>query len=549
MINMIGVKVLFVFILTIASVLAQYPRGSQLYNESMERGKMELDEKIREHPDVNVLFNPNSQFLFASNYTFDFPIPEDYRLNIIMDPCRGGAYNCCVNVFGTPEYPSLIGSTLEPERVIQIPQLADEGEVAVNYNLLYEDWSAVPETDIRTPDDYAVLNSECLGRGDPYSYCMEKNYGFIQSPILPACMDHNSTVDATAGCFDIYGNFTESCVQVGYMQSAFIPQCQEGFHIRGDTTHCGTYLEIHQIHGTPYSTEDTILGEAYIGTRNVSGYYTTTLPLTWKGDPNKLLCQYSESFFRVGSVVYVTDSAPVCCCPSNYNPLTRTGSFLCPRSLQGEGPYACHFKSLNDVISRDDMILKYPYCHSDLNEPDRMMCSIYEPLNRAYYTADCPPVNRTYIVDPITNITRPLSNTWRSPLMGEDRTYADVCPYFDSCALTTDNGKCIENDFLMTFIGRVGVVTAIDDSADNPIPIVSVTFNDGRTSYDFLQTHLKLEPYKSMYEVWWVLRTPSEFTVLKRKGFSISSPECTFDSANNMYFPYAIVNPDGTFQL
>jgi hypothetical protein len=50
-------------------------------------------------------------------------------------------------------------------------------------------------------------------------------------------------------------------------------------------------------------------------------------------------------------------------------------------------------------------------------------------------------------------------------------------------------------------------------------------------------------------ELWWVLRTPSEYTVLKRKGFAVSSPECTFDSANNKYFPYAKVNDDGTFQL
>ena len=36
-------------------------------------------------------------------------------------------------------------------------------------------------------------------------------------------------------------------------------------------------------------------------------------------------------------------------------------------------------------------------------------------------------------------------------------------------------------------------------------------------------------------ELWWVMRTPSQFTVLKRKGFSVSNPQCTFDSNNNRY--------------
>jgi len=549
----------------------------------MQSGRESLAKQVEKHPDVNLLFNDDSQYIFASNYTFAFPIPEDYRLNMILDPCRYGAYNCCVNVFGTPEYPSLIASTLEAAREIRIPQLAEEGEVAVNYNLIYEDWSALPATDIRTPDDYALLNPECVGRGDPHVYCMEKNYGFVQSPILPACMDHNSTVDATANCFDIYGNEAAFCVQVAYTQTAFIPQCNDDFDIRGDKSHCGTYIEVHQIHGTPYTHEDDIIGEAYVETRNVSGYYTITMPTTFRGDPQKVLCQYSESFFRVGSVVYVTDAAPVCCCPPNYNPLTRTGSFLCPRSLQGNGPYAAHFKTLNDIISLDDLLLKYPYCHSDLDEPDVMMCSVYESYNRAYYTTNCPIVNQTYLAPGVGEALRPVANTWGSLLLSGEK-YADMCPYFEGCALTIDGGKCVPNDFVFKFIGQVGVITAIDDSEVNPIPIVSVTFNDGRSSYDFLQTHLKLEEYKSMYgklsaykhelnlylfiiivinfsllftiflfflflELWWVLRTSSEFTVLKRKGFSVSAPECTFDSANNKYFPYAKINDDGTFQL
>jgi hypothetical protein len=71
-----------------------------------------------------------------------------------------------------------------------------------------------------------------------------------------------------------------------------------------------------------------------------------------------------------------------------------------------------------------------------------------------------------------------------------------------SCALTEDQGKCKRNnersDLRFTFRGRVGLVTALDNAAD--IPQVMVSFNEGRTSYQFNQKHVRLETTpKSMY--------------------------------------------------
>lgn len=461
----------------------------------MASGQENLITEVQTHPDVKLNFYHDSQFIYSNNYTFEFPIPEDYRLNIIFDPCRGNRFNCCLNVFGTPEYPKLISSDLEAERAITIPVIAEEGEVAFNYNLIYDDWSTVPSNNIRTPDDYAYLNTYCISNGVPESFCKGKNFAYGVSLLQPACIDHNSTINGLGSCYNISGYLFPYCVQVAYTQTAFIPQCHPDFNIRGDTTHCGTYLEVHQIHGTPYSEENTIISEVYIENRNVSGYYTTTLPVTYRGDPKKVMCAYDESFFRVGSVVFVTAEAPVCCCPTNYNPLTRLGSFFCPRSAQGNGPFAAQYTKLTDRITRDTLIEEYPYCHSDLDEPDRMMCSVYDPFDRAYYTTDCPPVSQKVVVDS-NNVTNFLPNTFGSDqLLGTE--YGDVCPYFDNCAQTYDNGKCKLEDFVFSFHGLIGVVTAID--RDNPIPIIDVTFNSGRSSYKFLQTHLKLEEHTSMY--------------------------------------------------
>lgn len=101
-----------------------------------------------------------------------------------------------------------------------------------------------------------------------------------------------------------------------------------------------------------------------------------------------------------------------------------------------------------------------------------------------------------------------------------------------SCGLTLDLGKCRRSDLRFTFRGRVGLVTALDNAAE--IPMVWVSFNEGRTSYKFRQEHVKLETTpKSMYEIWWVVRSPSEFTVQKRKGFNVTEPSCTFDTTHN----------------
>jgi hypothetical protein len=73
-----------------------------------------------------------------------------------------------------------------------------------------------------------------------------------------------------------------------------------------------------------------------------------------------------------------------------------------------------------------------------------------------------------------------------------------VFPFSYSCAKTLDQGKCKKADLRFTFQGRVGLITSIDDAAE--IPKVTVSFNEGRTSYEFDQSDVKLETTpRSMY--------------------------------------------------
>lgn len=116
-----------------------------------------------------------------------------------------------------------------------------------------------------------------------------------------------------------------------------------------------------------------------------------------------------------------------------------------------------------------------------------MMCSVYDVKDRRAYARKCLSVNET---DPNRD------RSWTS--IDLDAEYDQRCPYYDSCGLTLDLGKCRLNDLRFTFIGQVGIVTAVDNIA--VIPQVWVSFNEGRTSYQFSQVDVELETRsKSMY--------------------------------------------------
>jgi hypothetical protein len=296
-------------------------------------------------------------------------------------------------------------------------------------------------------------------------------------------------------------------------------------------------MEIHQLEGTPYSSQDDVISEVRIDQASTSGFYTTMLPLTWQNSDNKVLCAYSEAFVRVGSSVYIKSImqyVPVCCCPGPYKPSTREGSVQCPIGPAGGGAFAFERKTLAQTLTVDTLTLSYPYCPSDLTaDTDLMMCSVRDAKDRRHFVRPC-----STVYQESANVARCYTS---EDLFGED--YSGVCPYFDSCALTTDDGKCRGDDLVYTFQGRVGRVTHVDDTA--LIPTVLVTFNDGRTSYLFNKDMVELETYRSMYEIWWTLRTPSELVVQKRKGFNVTEPLCSFDTVNNRYFPYAILDDNG----
>jgi hypothetical protein len=115
--------------------------------------------------------------------------------------------------------------------------------------------------------------------------------------------------------------------------------------------------------GTLYYPEDTVIAETLVTAANTSGVNTTTIATTFMNQPNRVLCAYAETYFRVGTVVYITASAPSCCCPKLYSSTTQLGGFYCPFGVTGTGPFATVPTSVSDIITVDAALDVYPYCH------------------------------------------------------------------------------------------------------------------------------------------------------------------------------------------
>lgn len=102
------------FVVLFCSILfvshGQYRNYTAQYAQTMAANKITLTEQVESHPDTNLLFFPDRALLPDDSYNFNYPLSADYRIGILIDPCRFNAYNCCLNTFGTAEYPALLKS-------------------------------------------------------------------------------------------------------------------------------------------------------------------------------------------------------------------------------------------------------------------------------------------------------------------------------------------------------------------------------------------------------------------------------------------------------
>ena len=538
------------FLVALAALLsvctAQYPTDTPRYEQEIVRGEQELLEDLTSEQDQ------------APIWRTDLPSPADYAIKLLVAPCGangtygglGGdalGYDCCMNKYGAGEYARIdngaqIYSPLGEAfiRGLQVnafdAQMALPDEVLHNVQIVDEASNPVPLDEMRRALDDTIIDPSCLGVRSPHPHCLDYRVRAVRSNLRPACSDNNQTVDATLDCYTPDGRRTSNCMQIGFSQTALIHQCGGVF---ANDPKCGTFLEIHR--SSPYDDEHSILAETRIIDRVADGTITTTIPLTYKNDPTRILCNYQESRVRVGSMVRINSNAAVCCCPPPYRDSTKKGSFFCPRQpgSGGDGPMATKPKTLQEQLAVDEHEATYPLCYNCEEDQDVLMCS--KPVSAPFaahgaYTYPCEEASR--------------GEDGRYESADLEGQYEEICPIsnsFASCAKAPGGtSECVQNDRRMSFQGEIGKVVDIIVSDDDDSDVYQVSFNDGRTHYSFSQHELDdLMNVDNTYELWFVQRNRFENVIKKRKSFRVIWPPCSFDSVNNQFFPYAQLDEHG----
>lgn len=55
------------------------------------------------------------------------------------------------------------------------------------------------------------------------------------------------------------------------------------------------------------------------------GYTTTTISTTWMNDSSRVLCAFEHASLLEGTMVLVSEDAPVCCCPRAFSQKDQLG--------------------------------------------------------------------------------------------------------------------------------------------------------------------------------------------------------------------------------
>ncbi|KAG9414436.1 hypothetical protein AC1031_013793 [Aphanomyces cochlioides] len=212
----------------------------------------------------------------------------DYTIGILLDPCKTRDPGCCQDQFGSPEY-IVPGSDLDDRGTVELvdefnapidPRYSRLGDTPTVYDgQCHVDAQGKPfrnmtkynaDGTIGFDIDYSSL---CVGEGFSVVAAINRAY--------PACWDHNTTVNALLPCYTFDGAQKPNCVSVGYMQTAYIVQCLGPFAL---DDHCGTFLELHK------PGDEAILAQTRLFGEFTNGYRTTTLPLFYRGNRTRTVC-------------------------------------------------------------------------------------------------------------------------------------------------------------------------------------------------------------------------------------------------------------------
>ncbi|CAN0400637.1 unnamed protein product [Laminaria digitata] len=94
-------------------------------------------------------------------------------------------------------------------------------------------------------------------------------------------------------------------------------------------------------------------------------------------DSSRVLCAFEHASLLVGTMVLVSEDAPVCCCPRAFSQKDELGSLLCPVYNSLEGPYAVALTTIAEKVAFEEELLTYPFCPTLEEDEDLMVVSAY----------------------------------------------------------------------------------------------------------------------------------------------------------------------------
>eukprot|EP00985_Skeletonema_marinoi_P000414 scaffold144_cov106-Skeletonema_marinoi.AAC.3 len=533
--------------LLLASAYSSSSDGSRVaqYEQAISQGETALAELLETHPDV--VAAAGKVEIRESQYRFTIPPTNDHVVSILVNPCGSNGtygreddvalgYDCCMERFGSGEYGYRLGSKDRFSNGYS-NGIPIDSELH-NIDLVDEFGNSLDYSHSRRADDVVYIDESCTGLRQPHTACIADRFAAARSKLNPPCWDNNSTVDSTLDCHTPTGKRQRHFMQVSYSLNAFIPVCGGDFE---DSDDCGSFLEVHGP-STPYDNGEAMLSQTKITTPMSNGMYTTTLSLKYKDDPSRILCSYEYHDIQVGSMVRV--KSPIsCCCPPWLSPLrdSKEGAFFCPKRKYAKdgGPFAPDYNTLEEQYADHDFQQSFPRCPA-LDGDDVLMCT-----QERVFAEDIPKGHSgRYFARPCAPLVEADDSGGYSSA-DVSGIYHGVCPIddrFAGCGITPSSGLCHDKDHQYTMEGEIGKVTSIPNKSN---PNYGVTFNNGRSVYWFQKNDLDFLKPESNYEVWFVVRNTIEKRVKKRKPFRVIWPRCTYDSVNDRYFPYAMLDDEG----
>eukprot|EP01029_Cantina_marsupialis_P023060 TRINITY_DN5694_c0_g1_i1.p1 TRINITY_DN5694_c0_g1~~TRINITY_DN5694_c0_g1_i1.p1 ORF type:complete len:337 (-),score=45.82 TRINITY_DN5694_c0_g1_i1:163-1173(-) len=251
--------VILVICYIIHLVAAQWAYGTPKWQQEYEKNLAAALEILQNHEDLENTYYPNKYDEDIDQYEFSYP--TDYFIELLVDPCKDQANNCCDDTYGSPQYETIIDDEIV--------------EIDAQGNVLLDDES-------RRADDLLIMDSTCKGYFDPTTDCVTKGVRRKAFPILPNCWDNNKEVVATAECRTALDKELPCCVEIGFSQSAYIVQCGGAYL---SDNHCGTFLEVHE------SANPSIINEQRLVGQYTSGFRKSYIKTTWSDHEDRVLCR------------------------------------------------------------------------------------------------------------------------------------------------------------------------------------------------------------------------------------------------------------------